>query len=166
MGIPRYLVKKRAKKLGEGFENHVEMELKRAGFLALSIEDGCKMIIKNGQKKLIKVSQPFDFVAIGPGPEYDPIYFDAKARSGAAVVRPSWLKGNHKKIGKYYRPDSTMQQRLVLQEICARGHIGGFLVLLADTGEIRWVMADRWSTADVDSISWGFLGGPLKIRFR
>lgn len=161
MDWKKKLAGKTAQKVGSGWENVIKEALLRAGFTIFRIQDGCKAVGAQG-KQLVRVSQPFDFVAVKNGHS---LFFDAKARSGSENLIPSWLEGRMVKKGSKMMMDSTMRQRIYLEAICKQGCMAGFVVLLRDTKEVRWIRADKWKDSIKESVSWGILGEPLQPRF-
>lgn len=148
----------KAKKEGSGFEIWLEKAMGRVGWHLIGIEDGCKAGGPGGA--LIRVTQPFDFVGLGPNLEV--IFFDAKLRSGSDRIRPSWLTG----AMKHGKPDSTMKQYRKLCEIQKRGHRAGFVVMLKDSGDIRWVDALSVPECAEKNVHWGKFGGStLRVSF-
>jgi len=143
---------------GAWFERYLVKLFSKKGWKLLEIKDGAR-IVAGG--RAIRQKQPFDFIALSPdGLVY---LFDAKSRSGKTRITPSMCTGGMKS-GK---PDSTKMQYQQFLEInqLHDNFRCGFVFLLKDTLEVRYVDVTGFQNPMEESLLWGKIGYSLEIQF-
>jgi hypothetical protein len=135
----RRLAGSKSQRTGASFERWVVDAFESRGWDVVRIADGCRVV---GKGKLLRVAQPFDFVAV-MGPMV--VFFDAKARD-LVKLRPSVLGTG----------TSTTAQAETLKALGRHGHPCGFLVLLKPVSELWWIPAD-WAGDVSKAVRWGTL---------
>lgn len=137
-----------AKKRGQNFELFLQRKLGALGWHVIRIQDGCKTIGRGG-RRLLRVRQPFDYVALGPN-KVD-LFFDCKRRSRGKRVVPSMFNG-----------ESTEHQIKELSKVAMFKRPAGFVVLLDEIEQVFFVPVVGGKVLIHEAVSWGF--NPLRVQ--
>jgi hypothetical protein len=141
---------KRAFDRGQGFELYLKRAMGLQGWHLIRIENGCRTIGAGG-RRMKRVRQPFDYVALGP--HGIDLFFDCKRRGKGKRIVPSM-----------FTDESTKHQVQELSVVSTFKRHAGFVVMLDEIEEIFFVPVRDGQVHIYEALSWGPAFNPLKIQ--